>query len=41
VNTTASNTSSDLPGRHNRLMAVMLPALLMIYVAVPLAVARK
>jgi hypothetical protein len=41
VNPTESNTSSDVSRTRSRLMAVMLPALLMVYVAVPLAAARK
>ena len=40
VNTTGSNISSET-SRHNRLMTMMLPALLVVYVAIPLAAARK
>jgi hypothetical protein len=41
VNTTGSNASSDGHGRPSRFMTVMLPVLLAVYVAIPLAAARK
>jgi hypothetical protein len=41
VNTTGSNASSDGHGRPSRFMTVMLPVLLAVYVAIPLAAARR
>jgi hypothetical protein len=41
VNTTGSNASSDGHRRPNRFMTVMLPVLLAVYVAIPLAAAHK
>ena len=41
VNTPTTSPMSPEQGHRNRLMTVMLPVLLMAYVAVPLAAMRK